>query len=127
MSSMTWACPSCKRRVPNRVSTCHCGTTRDQADQVAAAQDAASKRPAPRAWTPRPRPTPRAPLSRDVKALLVGLVLILLLAVARMFMPWQPAPIHPVLGFAEPGRPPSTPRPAPVGTPAPHPAASSAR
>ena len=61
MSSVTWLCPNCKRRVPNRVSTCHCGTTRAQADQAAAAEQAAAKRPEPKAWTPRPRPIPGRP------------------------------------------------------------------
>ncbi len=116
MSSVTWLCPNCKRRVPNRISTCHCGTTRAQADQTAAAQEAASKRPAPQAWTPRPRPAPRAPLGRDVKALLIGLVVVAILAVVRMLMPWRPESIRPVLGFQVPAPPPKakvTPRPLP--------------
>jgi hypothetical protein len=122
MSSVTWACPNCKRRVPNRVTTCHCGTTRAQADQLEASQEAAAKRPAPKAWTPRPRPIRRTPLGRDVKLLLVGLVVIALLAVVRMFMPWQPEGVHPVLGFRDVGRPtlPPKPTPEPVGTPRPH-------
>jgi hypothetical protein len=123
MSSVTWACPNCKRRVPNRVSTCHCGTTRAQADQAAAAQQAASKRPVPRAWTPRPRPLPRAPLGRDVKLLLVGIFVVIVLAVVRMLLPWQPPAIYPVLGFSAnaPTAAEDPPTPEPVGTPRPAP------
>src|SRR5262245_45051920 len=128
MSSVTWTCPNCKRRVPNRVTTCHCGTTRAQADQVTASQEAVAKRPAPKAWTPRPRPIRRTPLGRDVKLLIVGLVVIVVLAVVRMFLPWQPQAVHPVLGFRDSGPPTlspsgpghSGPTPAPVGTPRPH-------
>jgi hypothetical protein len=122
MSSVTWACPNCKRRVPNRVSTCHCGTTRAQADQAAAAQVAAAKRPAPRAWTPRPRRLPITPLGRDVKLLLVGLAVVAVLAIVRMVLPWQPAPIHPVLGYS--ANAPATkagPTPKPVGAALPTP------
>jgi hypothetical protein len=122
MSSVTWACPNCKRRVPNRVSTCHCGTTRAQASQLEASEEVRTKRPAPKAWTPRPRPIRRTPLSRDVKLLLVGLVVIVVLAIVRMLMPWQPAVIHPVLGFRDSAPPtlPAKPTPLPVGTPRPH-------
>jgi hypothetical protein len=122
MSSVTWPCPNCKRRVPNRVSTCHCGTTREQADQLAVAQQAQSKRPAPRAWTPQPRPIRRTPLARDIKLLLVGFVVIVVLALVRMLMPWQSDAIHPVLGFRDSGPPTLTakPTPLPVGTPRPH-------
>jgi hypothetical protein len=124
MSSVTWTCPSCKRRVPNRVSTCHCGTTRAQAEQAEAAQQAAAKRPAPRTWKPRPRRLPFGPLGRDVKMLLVGLAVIAVLAVVRMFMPWRPAPVYPVLGYAT-NAPTSKvkPTPLPVGTPPPTPPA----
>jgi hypothetical protein len=116
MSSVTWTCPGCKRRVPNRVSTCHCGTTRAQADQAAALQQAAERRPGPRAWKPRPRRLPLGPLGRDVKLLLAGIAVITILAIARMFVPWQPTPIHPVLGFAANApRPKEAPTPLPVG------------
>lgn|SRR5262245_14328164 len=115
MSSVTWPCPNCKRRVPNRVSTCHCGTTRAQAEQAAAAQQARAKRPGPRVWTPRPRRTPIGPLGRDVKLLLVGLAVIAVLAVVRMFMPWQPSPIVPVLGYtANAPQPKARPTPPPA-------------
>ena len=36
MPSLTWTCPNCQRRVPNRVDACHCGTTRGQAELLAA-------------------------------------------------------------------------------------------
>ncbi len=128
MSSVTWQCPNCKRRVPNRVSACHCGTTRAQADQLAAAQETAAKRPRPKAWTPRPRRIPWAPLGRDVKMLLVGLVVVTILAVVWMlFVPWRPEPIVPVLGFSAPAPEPKAKFPPPTvppTLPAPSPASS---
>jgi len=126
MSSVTWTCPSCKRRVPNRVAACHCGTTRAQAEELTAAASRAARRPAPQAWTPRPRPVPRTPLTWDLKALIIGLVVVFILAIAWMFVPWRPSPIVPVLGVQVPAPPgkatprPSTPRP-PTPRPTPPP------
>jgi hypothetical protein len=87
---------------------------------MTAAQEAASKRPAPKAWTPTPRRGPSAPLGRDVKALLFVLVVVLILAVVRMFLPWTPEPIRPILGFQMPPPPrpvKATPRPPPPPVP----------
>lgn len=110
MASATWLCPTCRRRVPSRVSQCHCGTTREQAALVA-----------PRALE---RATPRGPLPWEVKAAIVGLVVVVLLAVVWLFLPARPAPIHPVLGFSEPVSKPSpvaspTSRPKPGASPSP--------
>jgi hypothetical protein len=57
-----------------------------------------------------------------VKLLLVGILVVVVLAVVRMLLPWQPPPIYPVLGYSA-NAPISSPTPAPVGTPRPVPAA----
>jgi len=103
MASATWACPNCNRRVPSRVSTCHCGTTREQADIVAGAAPAAG-------WAA------GAPalgeLGWDVKGPAVGLVVVALAGIAWLFSPHRPDPIHPVLGYTD-SPPPASPAPSP--------------
>lgn len=93
MASVTWTCPNCSRRVPNRVSTCHCGTTRAQAEQLAIVSPA---RGAARFG----RPAAAEP-GWDVKGLAIALVLVAVVAVAWLFRPHRPDPIFPVLGFAD--------------------------
>ena len=51
MASVTWQCPRCGRRVPNRVDECHCGMGREAA--LAAAPKAVGRGPAS------PSPAPR--------------------------------------------------------------------
>ena len=111
MSSVTWPCPNCGRRVPNRVSQCHCGTTREDALRQAAAGAAIS---APGAARParRARGIRLGPLTWDLKALLIGLVLVALLGIVRLFWPSAPDRIVPVLGHVD-----ATPKP--VATPTP--------
>jgi len=112
MSSVTWPCPNCGRRVPNRVSQCHCGTTKEDAVRQAEAA-AAQGAPVPRA---RPRPTgPRVrfgSLGWDIKGLMIGLVVVALLALVRFFWPSEPERIVPVLGHVD-ATPSPTPRPTP--------------
>jgi hypothetical protein len=110
MASATWLCPACKRRVPNRVAVCHCGTTREQAAVM----------------TPRVRlgEAARGPLPWQVKAALVGLVVVVLAGVVWALLPAKPPPIHPVLGYSEPVSKPSpkaspSPSPRPNASPSP--------
>jgi len=119
MPPVTWSCPNCGRRVPLRISQCHCGTTREDAERLAAARG-----PVPQAGgggVPRRRarrfgpPLRIGPLSWDLKALLVGIVVVIALGVASLFWPRKPENIVPVLGYAN-TRPPS---PAPSPTPKP--------
>jgi hypothetical protein len=120
MSSVTWTCPSCKRRVPNRIDTCHCGTTRAQAVEMTAAEQRAADRPAPAAWTPKPRPVPRQKLGWDIKGLIIGLVVVCILALVWLLVPWKPDSVVPVLGIqvpAPPGK--ATPKPRAPATPRP--------
>lgn len=114
MSSVTWLCPNCGRRVPNRVSQCHCGTTREDALRQAAAGAAVSPSARPRAARRGP-PIRLGPLSWDLKALLIGLALVVLLGLVRLFWPGHSEPIVPVLGHVD-----ATPRPTPAATPKAH-------
>jgi hypothetical protein len=114
MPSVTWPCPNCGRRVPNRVAQCHCGTTREDAQRAAAAASAAVS-PAGTARTARRGPPMRlGPLTWDLKALLIGLALVALLGIVRLFWPSQPQTIVPILGHLD-----ATPRPTPPPSPKP--------
>jgi hypothetical protein len=113
MTSATWTCPSCKRRVPSRVSVCHCGTTREQADR-------AELLPPPPAPPGRPRRgllsalPPWSSLPWDLKALILAFGLVVVLAVVVLFLPSRPQQIQPLLGYTDPSPPPrSSPSPAP--------------
>jgi hypothetical protein len=111
----TWPCPACGRRVPLRVSTCHCGMTRERAEAQAATQAQAGRPPAARPARRGPR-TPAAPLPRDVKVLLSGVVLMAVLGLGWLVFGPAPDPVAPVLGFVDAGPPPA-PRPTPSPTP----------
>ncbi|HXB56716.1 MAG TPA: hypothetical protein VN461_18245 [Vicinamibacteria bacterium] len=121
MTSATWTCPSCKRRVPNRVSVCHCGTTREQADR-------GELPPPPAAPPARAR---RGLLSElpawsslpwDLKALAIAFGLVVVLAVVVLFLPSRPQQIRPVLGWTDPTPPPpASPSPLPRSSPSPAP------
>ena len=102
MASLTWTCPNCNRRVPNRAPACHCGTTRVQADQL----ETALARGGP--WVGRGAP---AKVGWDIKGLAIGLVAVVVLGLTWLFIPHRPDPIVPVLGFADhvPSPPPSPP------------------
>jgi hypothetical protein len=113
MSSVTWPCPNCGRRVPNRVPECHCGTTREDALRQAAAGAAVGPSGTPRAARRGP-PIRLGPLTWDLKALLIGLVLVSLLGLVRLFWPGQPTPVVPLLGHLD-IRPSPTPTPTPKG------------
>jgi hypothetical protein len=111
MSTVTWPCPNCGRRVPNRVSQCHCGTTRE--DAFRQAEVGATESPAGTPRRPRRGPPIRlGPLTWDLKALLIGIALVALLGLVRLFWPGTPTPIVPVLGYVD-----SPPRPGPTPTP----------
>lgn len=113
----TWSCPTCGRRVPRRVGTCHCGTTRERAEALAAAGAEASRAPRPTSRARRPSRGRGAPLPRDVKAILAGMALVAVAAVGWLAVGPRPEPVAPVLGFVDPGPPPA-PTPAPPPTPA---------
>jgi hypothetical protein len=116
MPPVTWSCPNCGRRVPLRVPQCHCGTTREDAEQQAAAQKAApvGRVARPRARLPGP-PLRIGPLSWDMKALLIGIAVVAVLGLVRLFWPSKPDRVVPVLGYVNPA-PKPTPRPTPTPT-----------
>ena len=114
----TWVCPACGRRVPLRASTCHCGMSRERAEEIASAQAQASQ-PAARTARPAMRGprTPSEPLPGDVKALLAGIVVVALASVGWLAFGPLPDPIVPVLGYID-ASPPPPPRPSPPAEPA---------
>ena len=61
MASVTWQCPQCGRRVPNRAEECHCGMTRSAALAAATAAPAASGRAGPALAGPPGKPPGRPP------------------------------------------------------------------
>jgi hypothetical protein len=100
MASVTWECPNCKRRVPNRAAVCHCGTTREQAELSAR----------PKVAAPAPSPPPArghalrpawSSLTWDLKALVIAFGLVLILGAAFLFVPFHPTRVQPVLGYAD--------------------------
>ncbi len=111
MSSVTWPCPNCGRRVPNRVSQCHCGTTQEDAFRQAEVGATESPTGTPRRARKGP-PLRIGPLTWDLKALLIGIALVALVGLVRLFWPGRPEPIVPVLGYVD-----ATPRPLPTPTP----------
>jgi len=114
MATHTWTCPACRRRVPLRVTTCHCGVTREQAEAQAEAALAAEPGPSPRA---RRRRLALPPLPGDVRALLVASALVLTAGLGWLVLgPRRPEPIPAVLGHVDAGAP-----PVPKPTPAPRP------
>jgi hypothetical protein len=89
---------------------------RAEARAAAGAEAArAARRPASPA-RPRPRRS-SAPLPRDVRAILAGLVLVAVAAIGWLAFGPHPEPVVPVLGFVDPG-PPAAPTPATPPTPA---------
>jgi hypothetical protein len=110
--------------VPLRVAVCHCGMTRENADQRAAAAAAAEEAASVAARTPERRRAPDrqhrltwGSLPGDVRALVVGAGLIALFGMGWLAFGPRPAPIVPVLGWVDAGPPPA-PRPTPRPTPA---------
>jgi hypothetical protein len=111
--AFTWTCPVCKRRVPSRVTTCHCGATRTQA--------ALPERAGASPLVARPRPARPGPglirhwrslgLRWDFWVSVVVLFLAMLVGVWRLFQPYTPSTILPLLGYVDP------PRPAPTAIP----------
>lgn len=117
MASVTWLCPRCGRRVPNRALVCHCGMTQEEA-----------QRAAPVAAAPRAAARPRRglgldwgaiwrDLTWDMKALAIGVLLVAVLGLVWLFVPRRPERIVPVLGIVAPAPSPSpTPKPTPRPT-----------
>ena len=128
---MTWQCPQCGRRVPNRVDECHCGVRREAA-LAAPVANASARRGFPLATMATPK-VPVPPqyrfswrgLPRDLKLLAIGLILVLVGSIAWLFVPWRPKPVVPLLGWSEPlsSKPPPTPPPRKSPEPSPSPAA----
>ncbi|HKC13624.1 MAG TPA: hypothetical protein VKI41_16490 [Vicinamibacteria bacterium] len=113
MTSATWTCPNCKRRVPNRVSECHCGTTREQADRGSLpAPPAALPARTRRGWL---ADLPAwSSLPWDLKALALAFGLVVVLAVVVLFLPSRRPQIQPLLGYTDHAPPPrSSPSPSP--------------
>lgn len=97
----TWPCPSCGRRVPATLPSCRCGTPRPS--------EAAALRIAGR----------REKLPRDVVALLVLFVVMVVAGLVALFLPYRPNSMPAILGVMDPPRRPPSPRsPSPVPTPA---------
>jgi hypothetical protein len=86
----SWSCPNCNRRVPSYSSTCHCGARRADAER---ARIAARRQPA------RGRLRHELPRSFWVLTGVVGLVLVAL--VALLFVPLEPPPRVPCLGYGD--------------------------
>jgi hypothetical protein len=91
-SSVTWACPQCGRRVPNRAESCHCGCQRSAAEALRGSQPAGS-----------------GGLGWQLKALLALLGLLVVIGAGLLFVPSTPQPGVPLLGWID--QPPSTPQP----------------
>jgi hypothetical protein len=96
----TWLCPSCGRRVPASLQECRCGALRSSA---AAVRVAAARR--------------RQTLPRDVLALLVVLVLVVLAGLVALFLPYGPNRLPKILGIVDKPRP-AAATPAPQRSPA---------
>jgi hypothetical protein len=93
--------------------------TRERAEELAAAgaESEAVQAPPPVAARRPVRRGPRTSLPKDVKALLVGMVIVVLAGVGWLAFGPRPKPIPPVLGVVDPG-PPAAPKPTPRPTPA---------
>ena len=129
VASVTWQCPQCGRRVPNRVDECHCGVRREAALTAPVANPLA--RGVPALATMATPQVPLPPQSRfswrglptDLKLLAIGLILVLVGSIGWLFVPRRPAPMVPLLGWSEPlssqGRPTPPPRTSPAPSPSP--------
>ena len=94
--SFTWTCPSCRRRVPQRVQVCHCGFTRTAAAAVEEQAVPAAGGLSWQFWS---------------WMALVGIAI--LLGVVQLFRPYERPAIPPLLGYVDPPRPTPPPSPAP--------------
>ena len=115
----SWTCPSCGRRVPLRVDRCHCGATRGQAEQAAAAPVMPRRARRRGAWAELAELAAevRATMPPDVKRLLVALVLVVVAGLGWLFLgPRRPDTTPRVLGFVDAG-PPPVPKPTPTPRP----------
>jgi hypothetical protein len=91
----TWLCPSCGRRVPAPLGECRCGALRSAAVVQAARMQGRSQK-----------------LPRDVVALLVVLVLLVVGGLVALFLPYGRGKSIRLLGTLD------RPRPAAIATPA---------
>jgi len=87
----TWSCASCGRRVPAALAECRCGAPRPRAGALRA-------------------PGRRDKLPRDVIALLVVLVLVVIGGLVALFLPYKPNRLPAILGVIDPPR--ASPSPA---------------
>jgi hypothetical protein len=102
--------------VPLRVTTCHCGTTREQA---LAATAGPLEPPPPRATGVRGPSIAQAMAAapNDVKAMAIGAALVLVVGLVWLVVaPSRPVTTPAVLGWVDPG-PPPVPRPTPLPQP----------
>jgi hypothetical protein len=110
-TAFTWVCTTCGRNVPQRVSRCHCGATREQAQAVLAAGE-----PAPAVETLLAAPGWRSvwrTLPGDVRAMVIAAaVLVLSGAVWLLVSPPGSEGGPALLGRAEPTPPPPPKQPA---------------
>jgi hypothetical protein len=117
-SPHTWTCPSCGRRVPNRVDRCHCGAARPAVEEQAATpmvEAAATPRPVHRGGSLLEEV--QATMPRDVKALVVTAAIVGIAGLGWLvFGPRRPDTTPRVLGYVDQGPP-----PAPKPTPSPKP------
>jgi hypothetical protein len=101
--------------VPLRAPACHCGTTRAQAEELAASAAVAAAPPPPAA--PRRGGSLRDDLartmSRDVKIMVGVGAFVVVVGLGWMAFGPRPAPTAPVLGFVDQGPPPA-PKKAPT-------------
>jgi hypothetical protein len=118
-SAHSWTCPSCGRRVPLRVDRCHCGASRAQVEQAAAAAVASARpgrggrRPAWRDFADELGRT----MPVDVKRLLALAILMLVVGLGWLFLgPRHPDTTPRILGFVDAG-PPPVPHPTPTPRP----------
>jgi hypothetical protein len=110
----TWTCSGCGRRVPQRASLCHCGTSREQS--------LAARRTARGAGPPRPAPWAEGwrglwrSLPLDVKALAIAAALVIAAGLGWLALgPSLPNDTPALLGHVE--RPLAARRPAPRPVP----------
>ena len=110
----TWTCSGCGRQVPQRIDTCHCGASREQAlaVQQKARAARAQRPPAPgEGWRGLWRSLPR-----DVKAMVAAAGVVLVAGFGWLaFGSHAPDSTPPLLGYVErpvmARRPPPPPRP----------------
>jgi hypothetical protein len=114
----TWTCAGCRRRVPVRIETCHCGASREQSLALEQKRAPGERPPSvaaaaalPQGWRGLWRSLPR-----DVKAMALAAVLVLVTGLGWLLLgPERPAAAPALLGYVD--RPVSQRRPSPPPQP----------